>query len=60
MGRDGDDDDNRDWKGERASHHYKKPFISVLYGWESIMAIHHLPQTQNNVVKYCLLQFACK
>jgi hypothetical protein len=31
-----------------------------LYRQESILAIRHLPQTQNNVVKYYILQFACK
>jgi hypothetical protein len=35
-------------------------FLSLVYRWEPILAIHHLSQTQNNVVKYCLLQFACK
>jgi hypothetical protein len=32
----------------------------LLYHRESILAIYRLHQTQNNVVKYYVLQFICK
>jgi hypothetical protein len=31
-----------------------------MYRWESLMAIRRLPKTQNNVVKYYLLQLPVK
>jgi hypothetical protein len=31
-----------------------------VYRWESILTIRRLPQTQSNVIKYYILQFACK
>jgi hypothetical protein len=35
-------------------------YILLLYRWESILAVSRLPQTQNDVVKYYVLQFTCK
>jgi hypothetical protein len=34
--------------------------LPQLYRWESILAIRCPSQTQNNVVKYYVLQFTCK
>ncbi len=34
--------------------------LTLLYHRELLLAIQRLLQTQNNVVKYYILQFACK
>jgi hypothetical protein len=34
--------------------------IKLLYRQESILAISRLPQSQNNVVNYYILQLTCK
>jgi hypothetical protein len=34
--------------------------VRVVYRWESIVAVSHLPQTQNNFVKYYEVKFTCK
>jgi hypothetical protein len=30
--------------------------VDFLYRRESILAVHRLPQSQNNILKYCVLQ----
>jgi hypothetical protein len=44
------------------TYYYSSNFLLLLdlYRWESILAVRCPPKTQNNVVKYYVLQFTCK